>query len=169
MSFRARWYHAETGRWLSKDPIGIAGGLNLYVFCGSNPVNFVDPFGLFIFGSRPLKGLPWIPGGSSNPVDDYFNTEISHEHGFFEDVSGDNVGFGPDGRFNENPEGKGYRLDGKHYDDALMREALKNVQDGNYNLLGWGSGPKNNCQDWADRLRAEYDRLQKGREENGCK
>lgn len=40
------WYDPETGRWLSKDPIGIAGGLNLYAFCGNNPVNFVDPSGL---------------------------------------------------------------------------------------------------------------------------
>lgn len=31
---------------MSKDLIGIAGGLNLYEFCGSNPVNFVDPMGL---------------------------------------------------------------------------------------------------------------------------
>ncbi|MEE9368506.1 MAG: RHS repeat-associated core domain-containing protein, partial [Pontiella sp.] len=35
--FRARWYDAEIGRWLSKDPIGIRGGLNQYVFCGNNP------------------------------------------------------------------------------------------------------------------------------------
>jgi RHS repeat-associated protein len=45
--FRARWYNPETGRWLSKDPIGIAGGLNLYAFCGNNPVNFTDPDGLW--------------------------------------------------------------------------------------------------------------------------
>jgi RHS repeat-associated protein len=44
-NFRARWYDAETGRWLSKDPIGINGGLNQYVFCGDNPVMFVDPTG----------------------------------------------------------------------------------------------------------------------------
>ena len=44
--FRARWYNPETGRWLSKDPIGIHGGLNQYVFCGNNPVMFVDPMGL---------------------------------------------------------------------------------------------------------------------------
>lgn len=42
-----RWYDPITGRWLSKDPIGIAGGLNQYAFCGNNPVNFMDPFGLF--------------------------------------------------------------------------------------------------------------------------
>jgi len=34
-NFRARWYESETGRWLSKDPIGINGGLNQYVFCGN--------------------------------------------------------------------------------------------------------------------------------------
>ena len=45
--FRARWYEPETGRWLSPDPIGISGGLNLYAFCGNDPVNFVDPMGLW--------------------------------------------------------------------------------------------------------------------------
>ncbi|MBW2690920.1 MAG: RHS repeat-associated core domain-containing protein, partial [Deltaproteobacteria bacterium] len=44
--FRARWYDPETGRWLSKDPVGISGGLNLYAFCENNPVHFVDPDGL---------------------------------------------------------------------------------------------------------------------------
>ncbi len=44
--FRARWYNPETGRWLSKDPVGISGGLNQYTFCGNNPVNFIDPSGL---------------------------------------------------------------------------------------------------------------------------
>jgi len=41
-----RWYDPVTGRWLSKDPIGISGGLNQYVFCYNNPVNFRDPTGL---------------------------------------------------------------------------------------------------------------------------
>jgi RHS repeat-associated protein len=41
-----RYYDPNTGRWLSKDPVGISGGLNQYVFCSNNPVNFVDPFGL---------------------------------------------------------------------------------------------------------------------------
>ncbi len=44
-NFRARWYDPVTGRWLSKDPIGISGGLNQYVFCNNNGVNFVDPLG----------------------------------------------------------------------------------------------------------------------------
>ena len=46
VQFGARWYDANTGRWLSKDPILLEGGLNLYVFCGNDPVNFADPLGL---------------------------------------------------------------------------------------------------------------------------
>ena len=45
INFRMRWYDAETGRWLSKDPIGISGGLNLYAFCGNSPIVTVDPTG----------------------------------------------------------------------------------------------------------------------------
>jgi len=45
INFRMRWYDAETGRWLSKDPIGLSGGLNLYAFCGDDSVNGVDPLG----------------------------------------------------------------------------------------------------------------------------
>ena len=51
-NFRARWYDPATGRWLSKDPIGISGGLNLYAFCGDDPVNYVDPWGLCEKGSK---------------------------------------------------------------------------------------------------------------------
>ena len=66
--FRARWYDPDTGRWLSKDPIGISGGLNQYVFCGNNPVMFVDPFGLVFKwgeGGWSLVGtVAGIAGGS---------------------------------------------------------------------------------------------------------
>jgi RHS repeat-associated protein len=41
-----RYYAPETRRWLSKDPIGFAGGLNLYGFVGGDPVNGVDWLGM---------------------------------------------------------------------------------------------------------------------------
>jgi uncharacterized protein RhaS with RHS repeats len=44
--FRNRWYDQQTGRWSQEDPIGVAGGVNLYQFNGNNPVMFTDPFGL---------------------------------------------------------------------------------------------------------------------------
>jgi RHS repeat-associated protein len=43
---RNRWYDPKTGRFLTQDPIGLAGGVNLYSYAGNNPVSFDDPFGL---------------------------------------------------------------------------------------------------------------------------
>ena len=56
--FRARWYAPELGRWLSPDPIGLEGGLNLYEFCRNNPVNGRDPSGKAV----------WTFGGSGSFV-----------------------------------------------------------------------------------------------------
>lgn len=43
---RNRYVDPMTGRFTQEDPIGLAGGLNLYGFAGGDPVNFSDPFGL---------------------------------------------------------------------------------------------------------------------------
>ena len=48
--YRARYYDPKVGRFISKDPIGLAGGINLYSYVGNNPVNWIDPLGLFIKG-----------------------------------------------------------------------------------------------------------------------
>ncbi len=43
---RNRYVDPTTGRFTQEDPIGLAGGLNLYGFAAGDPVNFGDPFGL---------------------------------------------------------------------------------------------------------------------------
>ncbi|MCA1791021.1 MAG: RHS repeat-associated core domain-containing protein, partial [Thioalkalivibrio sp.] len=43
---RNRYYDPVNGRFTQEDPIGLAGGLNVYGFAGGDPVNFWDPFGL---------------------------------------------------------------------------------------------------------------------------
>ncbi|MGH7719357.1 MAG: RHS repeat-associated core domain-containing protein [Gemmatimonadaceae bacterium] len=43
---RNRYYDPKTGRFTQEDPIGLAGGLNLYGFANGDPINFSDPFGL---------------------------------------------------------------------------------------------------------------------------
>ncbi len=44
--YRARFYNTQTGRFISEDPIGLAGGINLYGYVGNNPTGFGDPSGL---------------------------------------------------------------------------------------------------------------------------
>ena len=41
-----RAYDPDTARWLSRDPIGEAGGMNIYGYVGDNPVNWIDLLGL---------------------------------------------------------------------------------------------------------------------------
>jgi len=41
-----RWYSPELLRWVSRDPIGYAGGDNLYAYVMGNPVKYVDLDGL---------------------------------------------------------------------------------------------------------------------------
>ena len=42
---RARWYDPQARRFISEDPIGLDGGINLYAYVGNNPLNMVDPYG----------------------------------------------------------------------------------------------------------------------------
>ena len=43
---RNRYDDPYLGRFLSPDPIGLAGGINFYAYAGNDPINGVDPSGL---------------------------------------------------------------------------------------------------------------------------
>ena len=61
-----RAYESNAGRWLSRDPIGENGGINIFGYVRNNPVNSIDYLG--------LEGL-WVfvifnsPGGGRQSVD----------------------------------------------------------------------------------------------------
>lgn len=66
--YRARSYSADLGRFVSRDPIGEAGGINLYGYVSNNPFNFFDPYGL---DRRTGSDAGGITNNSSSPVTVY--------------------------------------------------------------------------------------------------
>lgn len=59
---RFRAYDADTARWLSRDPIAEAGGINLYGYVGNNPILYYDPLGLIRWGQL-ARGVGQFAGG----------------------------------------------------------------------------------------------------------
>ncbi|OYY93468.1 MAG: hypothetical protein B7Y41_11980 [Hydrogenophilales bacterium 28-61-23] len=41
-----RYYSPNLGRYMSADPIGLAGGMNLFGYARQNPLSYIDPLGL---------------------------------------------------------------------------------------------------------------------------
>jgi RHS repeat-associated protein len=67
---RARYYDPKTRRFISEDPIGLAGGINEYVFASGDPVNGSDPSGLD--GNGGCWALDYtVQYGSSEPFRHY--------------------------------------------------------------------------------------------------
>ena len=61
-----RYYNPGTGRYITPDPIGLAGGINLFAYAANNSVNWIDPRGL---SSTSWKGWAgYIIGGAGIAV-----------------------------------------------------------------------------------------------------
>jgi len=173
----------DTGRWLSRDPLGDAAFFlqyakgkskaeimrlyeeavgPAYLFVRNNPVNYFDPFALAYFAYRPLGGPLEIFGVTGNDLDDSLNTVIGHEQIFFEDgKSPSNIGFFDDSALNSESDTSKYRSShDKGWNDCVMRKAVAAIPAGNYCLLGKpGPTQKCNCQDWAEAVRKKYREL----------
>lgn len=65
--YRARYYSPALGRFISQDPIGLAGGMNVYSYVGNNPVNFIDPLGLYTVYVSGGFHIPFSPGVAVGP------------------------------------------------------------------------------------------------------
>jgi hypothetical protein len=78
--YRARYYDPKLGRFISEDPLGFDGGINLHAAMLADPVNLVDPYGLRDgrtgwrppFGPFPPNKPKGIAGDSRDEVGNFF-------------------------------------------------------------------------------------------------
>jgi RHS repeat-associated protein len=77
---RNRYYDPVSGRFTQEDPIGLAGGLNLYGYTGGDPINYGDPFGL-----DPCLRL----GNCTQQQESYYTTAVRQQemHGNIESTA----------------------------------------------------------------------------------
>jgi RHS repeat-associated protein len=105
-----RYYNPQTGRYVTPDPIGLWGGINLFVYVQGNPVNWVDPWGSagVVVSSDPLLRSPinpsppyniWLAPGLPGDIMDPFKVYGA-------------VPFQPEGPFKDLRQGPGARLEG---------------------------------------------------------
>jgi RHS repeat-associated protein len=144
-----RFYDPDTGRYITADRIGLDGGMNLYAYVANDPVNWIDPWGLAGIGRRPLQGD--MPFNGKGPV---------HHAQIWYDDNGSSSGFFDDDKIRPDTghtiDEYNFANDPRNYNDNRMRKAEQNVQK-NWNKDWIPSF--NDCQDYTDAVRDEYDRL----------
>lgn len=65
---RNRYYEPDSGRFITKDPIGLSGGLNHFSYVNGNPLNNIDPLGLMTLESWWESSKAGFQSGLNDPL-----------------------------------------------------------------------------------------------------
>ncbi len=68
--YKARMYSPTLGRFMQTDPIGYGDGMNMYAYVGNDPVNFVDPTGLW-------EERGWVIDNANSGINDAGDVVVS--------------------------------------------------------------------------------------------
>jgi RHS repeat-associated protein len=134
----ARWYSPSLMRWMSRDPIGYDGGVNLYGYIGGDPINYVDPS-----GNAELIAQP----DNSIFSHHYIQFKEGTSFGLWLPCYGDDCSkaskLSPDPNSELKPKVVLRKRNDDKFEDNLKRciERDSSVWD-----------PINNCQDWAKKM-----------------
>lgn len=82
-----RSYSPGLGRWINRDPIGEAGGLNLYAAMGNSPTNFSDAYGLW----KTAEPSTWFDGNGYQGSGLEFNGDAWHRGGLGAEAAVDGI------------------------------------------------------------------------------
>ena len=121
-----RYYHPSKGRFINRDPLGEAGGLNLYGFVGNDPVNSWDYLGMenhdiITLPDFPVYGDPW------DDEDDWdFFDDGDNDDSYEDEDEGDDGGDDGDGG-DDNGDSDGEDVDDGVYNDIPIELAPFNV------------------------------------------
>jgi RHS repeat-associated protein len=122
VEFGCRWYDAETGRWISKDPILLDGGWNVYAFCDNDPINHTDPSGLFV-GRIVSRKVGWsrviitdVKGKqvilTNHDLEDFRETILAYDNQSIADIT--IYDHGSASKMNIDGDGSGIKLSDSH-------------------------------------------------------